>query len=89
MEMPDFSHFVRVTGVRDIQALEAYFGSFVVDVAHFDVIADDEINVISELGTDLDDPEAREWFVGLVHRILAKCDGGQAAIEVVTSEHPA
>ena len=85
----DNPQFLRVTGVRAPSALDDYFGSSMVDVAAVTEIADDAVKIVGELDINLDDPEDREWLVGLVRDALDECGEEQALIRVVTPTQPA
>ena len=85
----DNPQFILVTGVRAPTALDDYFGSQMVDVAAVTEITCDAVKIVGEPDINLDDPEDRDWLVGLVRDALAECGEDQIDLRVVTPTQPA
>ncbi len=85
--MNDSSPTIRILGLKNPSAVEAYFSSSLVDVAYVADLAEDSANVLLE-NIDIRDPKDREWITDILATALAECEEPEARIEFLIAPHP-
>jgi len=85
--MIDSSPTVRIFGIKDPTAVEAYFCSSLVDVACIADFSADSANVLLE-DVDARNPRDREWVANVLAVALSECGEAQATIEFIVAPQP-
>jgi hypothetical protein len=78
--------WIRLTGVKDAQAVDSFFASSLVDVAYVQTVSGDTVEVTVDESINLSNADDRQWIKELLVRSLAECGEPQARVEVVTED---